>query len=338
MSRVGIAAGGNWIVDRAKVIDGWPEQETLALILEEHSSNGGCSYNLLKDLRLLDCPFPLFGIGLVGRDSDGQFILDDCRKHAIDTTAIAQTGQAITSYCDVVTDRRTARRTFFHNPGANALLDVDHFPLERCTARIFHLGYLTLLESLDRQRPDGKSGHEILLASAKSRGMLTVADTVSSKTPAFASIITPCLPHLDYLIINEIEAGQLVGKELRGGNSKMEVEEIADAARRIFAGGVSKSVVIHFSQGSVAVTAAGAVPRQGACHVPLSYIKGTAGAGDAFSAGFLLGVHEGWDVRACLELATCSAAVSLGDVGCSAAVKPWKLCLEMGREWGFRSL
>ena len=51
--RSGIAAAGNWIVDRVKVVDHWPEQDTLANIHEEGVGNGGGAFNVLVDLERL---------------------------------------------------------------------------------------------------------------------------------------------------------------------------------------------------------------------------------------------------------------------------------------------
>ena len=51
-------------------------------------------------------------------------ILDDCVTHKIDTKHLKATAEAPTSYTDVMTVESTGRRTFFHQRGANALLDV----------------------------------------------------------------------------------------------------------------------------------------------------------------------------------------------------------------------
>jgi sugar/nucleoside kinase (ribokinase family) len=70
--RSGILAGGNWIVDRPKIIDVYPAQDTLANILQETSSSGGSPYNVLIDLARLKAPFPLEAVGLVGDDEAGE--------------------------------------------------------------------------------------------------------------------------------------------------------------------------------------------------------------------------------------------------------------------------
>jgi hypothetical protein len=51
--RRGILTGGNWIVDRPKIIDVYPVQDSLANILGEISSCGGSPYNVLIDLAWL---------------------------------------------------------------------------------------------------------------------------------------------------------------------------------------------------------------------------------------------------------------------------------------------
>ena len=150
--RCGVLVGGNFIVDHVKVIDSWPEQDTLASILSQSSSNGGGPYNVLKDLAVLDPDLPLSAMCLLGDDASGQWILDDCAAAGIDTSGVTITAEAPTSYTDAMTVRDTGRRTFFHQRGANALLDVGHFDFSQTTARIFHLGYLLLLDKLDPQQ------------------------------------------------------------------------------------------------------------------------------------------------------------------------------------------
>jgi hypothetical protein len=51
--RSGILAGGNWIVDRTKMIDCYPAQDALANIMQEASSTGGAPYNMLIDVARL---------------------------------------------------------------------------------------------------------------------------------------------------------------------------------------------------------------------------------------------------------------------------------------------
>ena len=85
MTRSGIIAGGNFIVDRIKMLDVWPSQDALAHIHAESKGNGGGPYNVLKDLRKLGASFPLEAMGLIGEDEAGRWIQQDLENHEIRT-------------------------------------------------------------------------------------------------------------------------------------------------------------------------------------------------------------------------------------------------------------
>src|SRR4026208_853060 len=106
-TRTGILAGGNCIVDHVKIIDTWPVQDSLANILSSTHGTGGSPYNILVDLAKMGAPIPLSAVGLVGKDADGEIILEDCAKYKIDATAMQQTDKATTSYTDVMTVQST---------------------------------------------------------------------------------------------------------------------------------------------------------------------------------------------------------------------------------------
>ena len=61
--------------------------------------------------------------------------------------------------------------------------------------------------------------------------------------------------------------------------------------------------------------------------MPQAAIKGSNGAGDAFAAGMLLGIHEAWPLDECLKLASATAAASLRSVTTNGAVESWRACL-----------
>ena len=71
----GIAAAGNWIVDWVKTIDAYPAEERLANVIAVTRGGGGGAHNVLVDLARMKAPFPLYGIGFVGNDDDGRFLM-----------------------------------------------------------------------------------------------------------------------------------------------------------------------------------------------------------------------------------------------------------------------
>jgi sugar/nucleoside kinase (ribokinase family) len=334
-TRSGVLAGGNFIIDHVKTIDGWPQQDMLASIQSETSSNGGGPYNVLKDLAAMRAGFPLEAAGLVGRDANGDWILRDCTEAGIDTRQLHQTELAPTSYTDAMTVASTGRRTFFHQRGANALLGDKDFDFAATTARLFHLGYLMLLDEMDRVLPDGRTVASRVLERAKAAGLETSVDIVSTENPQFRMIAESALPFTDHLLINEIEAGKVAGMYLRNEKG-VDVSAAKLAAQALLEKGVGKEVVIHFETGAVVATRDGGVVSCGSLKLPAGFIAGATGAGDAFAAGYLLGIHEDWLVKRRLETAMCAAAACLTHPTPSLGLRPLVECLRYSSEFGFR--
>jgi sugar/nucleoside kinase (ribokinase family) len=331
----GLLAGGNWIIDQVKIIDVYPQPEQLGNIRSQSQGTGGAPYNVLIDLAKSGAPFPLLAAGLVGNDSLGGLIRDDCRDHKIDVRHLGSTPKAPTSYTDVMTEQGQGRRTFFHARGANALWRGEELDFSRVRPRIFHLGYLLLLDALDQ--PDAKYGTKAarLLAQAQAAGIKTSVDVVSEDSDRFSKIVNPALKHVDYCILNEIEAGKTTGFRIRQPDGALDAVALKHAAGALLQQGVREVVVIHFPEGAFARTRKGDDFWQPSLKLPADYIRGTAGAGDAFCAGVLLGLHEGWDLQRCLLTGVCIAAASLSDPTCTAGVKSLNQSLALSRKFRF---
>lgn len=333
--RKGIIVGGNWIIDQVKVIDKYPSQEALANIREEYTSNGGSAYNILKDLTKLEVSFPLEGIGLVGNDFQGHSILEDCEKNSIDASRIRQVANVSTSYTDVMSVRSTGKRTFFHQRGANALLDQPDFKLESSNSRIFHLGYILLLDKLDEVDETGTTGAAHVLKKASELGFITSADLVSEDSDRFSQIVPPALPYIDYLFVNEFEAQMLTGIAT-SENEQVSWDACYQAAVEILEMGVREWVIVHFPHGIVAVNKNREPIFQAGINLPSDKIVGAVGAGDAFAAGVLTGIHEGWEMTESLQLGVCAAATSLFAATSSDGILPHAECLTLTELYGFR--
>ena len=339
-SRQGVLAGGNFIVDQVKLIDHWPAQDTLANIGAESRGNGGGPYNVLKDLALLGARYPLSAAGLVGDDANGRWIADDCRAHGIDTAALRASVEVPTSYTDVMTVREGGRRTFFHQRGANARLTPAHFDFTATRAKWFYLGYLGLLDELDQVvGPVGhvgsvglETGASVVLQKARQHGLLTCADMVSAPQPRFRDLALAAGPHLDALFVNEIETGYVLGHDLRGTGP----EGLTAAATELRERAGCASVVLHCEHGAVVVAAGASPVRHGSLRLPEGFSQGSAGAGDAFAAGYLHGLHEEWPVERRLQTAMCAAALCLTHPTCSGGLRPLEQGMELAGRFGYR--
>lgn len=332
--RRGILAGGNFITDYVKVIEAWPEQDTLATILTESMSNGGGPYNILKDIAALAPEVPLEACGLVGKDANGQWILDDCAAAGIDTTQLHPTSEAATSYTDAMTVESSGRRTFFHQRGANALLAPGHFDFSSTKARVFNLGFLMLLDTLDTLDTDGETGSSKVLRAAREHGLLTTVDCVSTPHPNFRQIVLAAVRHADVLFINEFEIGQVLGREVSSLRDSMEAAAVKLAT---LTGEAPCRIVLHSTRGAVVADGSGIVAAQASVTLAESEIAGATGAGDAFAAGYLLGLHEGEDTSTCLRYAVAIAAQSLTDATPSRGILPLADCIRTAESHGYRT-
>ena len=62
-------------------------------------------------------------------------------------------------------------------------------------------------------------------------------------------------------------------------------------------------------------------------------IAGTAGAGDAFCAGVLYGLHEDWELSRSLLTGVCAAAASLAEPTCTGGMKPLDAVLAIAKKY-----
>src|SRR4030095_302578 len=227
------------------------------------------------------------------------------QSRAISVKALQKTAEAPTSFTDVMTGQSTGRRTFFHARGANASLDYTHSDICRTARRIFPLGYLLLLDRLDAPHREFGTVAAEVLARAQAAGLKTSIDVVSEDSDRFAKIVLPALKHVDLCIMNEFEAGRVTGRRIRVGDphsgapgvAALDRTELRAAMQQLLDAGVRERVVVHFPEGGSALGRDGVWTEHGSVQLPGDYIKGAAGAGDAFTAGILLGWHESMPVE-----------------------------------------
>lgn len=303
----GIAAAGNWTLDRVKVIEEYPQEERLTRVLTEVRAGGGGAHNVLLSLARMKAPFPLRGIGCVGADEEGRWLIQEARENGVDFGGIRVTPEALTSFTDVMTVKSTGKRTFFHCPGANNMLEEDD--IDAWDSKMLHIGYLLLLEKVDPVAP-------AILKKARADGVRTSVDLVSAEKGRFAEVVTPCLEHIDVLVINEVEAGATSGHEIRKPDGSIDEAALAASAKALFRDNL---VVIHLPEMAYALR------HDGVLQVPSrkpKEIVSTVGAGDAFAAGLLYGLHEEWPLIQCLDLAHAAAGACLGHETTTGGLRP----------------
>ncbi len=112
MERKGIIAAGNMLVDHVHQIIQWPERGWLAEITHSERSTGGAPLNVLLTLAKMRTGLPLQAVGLIGQDSDGDYIMAMLEQYHVNRQHVQRTTFAPTSMSQVMTDP-SGQRTFF---------------------------------------------------------------------------------------------------------------------------------------------------------------------------------------------------------------------------------
>jgi len=313
--RRGVIGAGNWIVDHLNKIDRWPAENELCNIIGNKKSPGGGPCNVLFDLAALQTDLPLYAAGRLGSDTDGDWMMAEIAGRNIDSRFMRRSAGKNTSFTEVM--ENAGRRTFFHCRGANAELSVDDLADIDVPAAIFYLGYLLLLDRLDAADPEYGTASARLLAAMCRKGYFTVVDMVSEARKKFTKIVPAALPHIDALVINEIEAGYASGIELRRTDGMLMRDALRPAGQALLQAGVRKLVAIHFPEGAYGLTRTEEY-FQPSYHLPPERIVGSTGAGDAFCAGLIYGLHEQKTLAESLRMGVVSARFNLLSAEASA--------------------
>jgi sugar/nucleoside kinase (ribokinase family) len=334
----GVLCAGTILVDAGKVIDAYPALDHFAAIEHVSLSTGGPGFNMAVDLRMLGATFPIAMIGAVGDDEHGAFLRAECARLGVAAAGVRTLTGAATSFTDVMVERDGGRRTMFHHSGANALFDASTADLPASAARILHAGAPGIHPVMDRRRPGGGNGWSALLQRAQAAGLHTNMELISLKPGRQAEVALPCLPYLDSIVINELEAGALTGidRPVPTAEGPVDWPALEAMALGLIEHGVSALAVVHFPAGCVAAAPGGRTWRQGSVRLPRDQVRSTTGAGDAFAAGVILGLHEGWPVERCLRLAVASAAACLRSPNTSDGIKRADACLADADGAGYR--
>ncbi len=304
-NKKGIAVAGSILVDKINEISAYPQSGELTQILSVQKAVGGCVPNVAIDLKKI-CPDTLiYAIGKVGNDEDGEFVTSVLKNENVDVSGVTVSQNEKTSFTDVMSITG-GQRTFFTYAGASAKFGLSDIDFDNICPEILHLGYFLLLEKVDNG--DGIK----ILQKAKEKGIKTSIDLVSENSDRY-SLVLPCLPYTDYLIINELEAGKLTGIEPTNEN----LQKIAYKLKEL---GVKEKVVIHKPDCSVCLSESG-FSYLPSYSLPEGYIKGTTGAGDAFCAGVLVGIYKGLNDTEIMEFASACAVMALGSTDATGGLK-----------------
>jgi sugar/nucleoside kinase (ribokinase family) len=235
----------------------------------------------------------------VGDDIFGRFATETLEASNVDTSALVIDRDLPTSQTLVVNVRGEDRR-FIHCVGANAgFVAADLDAVLKASPRVLHIGYFLILPRLDAAELAER------FARARRAGTLTLLDVATPGPGSYLEPLKTVLPHTDIFVPNTDEAELILGER--------------DPVRQALAFHEMGARRVVITRGEHGVISVSDDLRVKLGTYPISFVDGSGG-GDAFNAGYIVGLLEGRSELECLKLASAVGASCVRAVGTTAGV------------------
>jgi sugar/nucleoside kinase (ribokinase family) len=279
-----------------------PPRQDVDLIEEIRLTVAGTAAGTSVDLAKLGAD--VLAMGAIGEDAAGNFIVDTMNRYGIDTCGLTRKPGVQTS-ATMLPIRPNGERPALHVLGANAELTEDDVDLEAIArARHLHFGGTYLMPKLDGA-PTAR-----ILQFARERGVPITLDLIAIDRPDLREVIEPALPFVDYFMPGLDEARMISG-----------LEDRYDVIRFFLDRGVRTTVFKMGSDGSSIAwrNESGGLEE---IRVPAfaAAVVDSTGCGDAYCAGFIVGLLRGWELVECARFGTAAAGLVIGGLGSDAGI------------------
>lgn len=261
--------------------------------------SGGCAANTATALSKLGVSAAVSG--KVGGDAFGDFIAQDLARKGVDTAGISRSATHGTSKTVILPVTGQDRR-YIHTFGANADFTADDIDVAQiASATVFYVGGYLVLPGLQPERL------RAMLERARAGGARTVLDVVvpaGDDAQAMADLAR-VLPFVDVVLPNDDEALRLTGER-----------EPRRQAERLLEHGCGSVVITMGERGALLLS------RDACVEAPPFAVDvvDASGAGDAFAAGYIVGLLERWPPARTLRFASAIGASACTALGCNAGV------------------
>jgi len=230
-------------------------------------------------------------VGVVGNDVFGRFMREELEARGVDARGLVVREGRSTGISVVLS--RPGDRGTYTVPGTIADLSAEAVDRELLSSvGHVHVASYYLQRAL---RPDLPR----LLQQARSAGATTSLDPNWDPAEAWDGGLLDVLAHVDLFLPNAAEAVRIAG------------EDDLEAAVAILAGRAG-AVAVKLGVGGGLARRGEEVARAAGIEVD---VVDTTGAGDAFDAGFVSGVVQGWPLERALSLANACGGLSCRSVG-----------------------
>ncbi len=278
-----------------------PEGQNVALLEEIRITVAGTAGGTSIDLAKLGAE--VFAMGAIGEDEIGNFLLTTMQRYGINTGSLKRKPGVQTS-SSMLPIRPNGDRPSLHVLGANGELVWEDIDLEIiASVDYFHMGGTSLLPKFDGE-PTRK-----VLEFAKQNGVITTFDLVAMERPDLLDLIEPCLPFVDYFMPGLKEAVMMCGLTDRQEVIRFFLER--GAGHTVFKMGEQGSSIAYLKDGEVIEK------RIPGYKVP---VVDSTGCGDAYCAGFIVGLSMGWDPEKAAQLGTAAGGLVIQGLGSDAGI------------------
>jgi len=220
-------------------------------------------------------------------------------RYGIDTSRLARKHGVQTS-ATILPIRPNGERPALHVPGASPSLELVDIDLDAVAgADVLHIGAPDVLADFTRE-----SLHEVL-AVAKENDVIVTVDLLYSGEAATFDLLRPLLPLVDYFMPNEEQLLAITGAS--------DLNEAVGVVRSV----CPATVVVKMGAGGSLIAGDGPPLRIPA--LPIEVVD-TTGCGDAYSAGFIVGLARGWELPAAAWFGTAAAALVAQGLGSDAGI------------------
>ncbi len=265
-----VLAVGHGLVDIRFIVDRFVGPDEEASIIRQTRSVGGSAANVAIDVSRLGGKS---GVVLkVGLDGFGRLVIDELMREKVSVSGV-KVCLGDTGFTVVIIDKM-GRIVMYGYKGAAEKLEpgeIDEHLI--AAAKTVHIASLRLDTSLHAA------------VTAKKHGALVSWDPGRRLSMKGAEYFKELLAHIDIVLVNKHEARNLTG-----------LEDYREAALKI-AGYGPRIVVVKRGPRGVYLYDRKGDEKIDLPAFPVDRVVDTTGAGDAFAAGFLLGLARGYTVR-----------------------------------------
>lgn len=254
--------------------------------------SGGKGLN--QSIALAKAGVDTYHAGAIGED--GRFLLKQLEDAGVNTDCVAKLDEVRTGNAIIQNDREGDNCILLYG-GANQAITKEQ--VDKVLARFESGDFIVLQNEINELAYIVEQAHE--------RGLKIVLNP----SPMNDKIRALPLEYVDYFLLNEIEAGQILGQDTKDG---FEGEKLASALLQKFP---SSAIVLTMGgDGSIYMDAKETVLQ------PVYKVKAvdTTAAGDTFTGFFIGGILRGLAVREAMDMASRAAAIAVTRQGAAPSI------------------